>query len=365
MIQKTIHVCLTVPDDILADFRKQTPQHDGIWQNVQFHSQDESGCSWLCVFDQPHRHWTTSVPKERRILVIPEPKNVKIYPISYLNQFHHVMSPYKKPLSYQGQWYRSPPLFIWLYGAPIMPPTKDYRKETINLAKVASWKAIARPKKKTQCLSAISTRKFLTTLQIWRQDLIFALQQEFGDAFDVFGRGYRFISDKADALDAYRYHLVLENNQDDHFWTEKLSDAYLAECYPIYVGCSNLHDYFPKQSYSTIETRNIPKAVSMVKDIIASNLWQKNHKHILTAKRLVMERYNLFPFIANIINHNQHLQEKPALEKRETVDIPKKMWVWDWKTKKYISRVYWVKFKRRLQRNIEKCYRNIRSYLKT
>ena len=239
--------------------------------------------------------------------------------------------------------------------------------EIINKATATSWEAIVCPKKKTQCLSVISSIKYQTSLHFQRYDFILALKQKLGDAIDVFGRGYRFINDKADALDAYRYHLVIENNQDDHFWTEKLSDAYLAECYPIYVGCSNLHDYFPKQSYYTIAIDNIPKAISMVKDIIASNLWQKNHKHILTAKRLVMERYNLFPFITNIINDNNHLQEKPNLEKRETIHVPN-MWrknLWSHKIRRYKNSAYWVIRKRRLQWSIEKRYRKISHFFKT
>ena len=369
MKKDTTHICLATChyEHDPSTWWRQTPKNDGAWKNTQFHLNDESQCSWLCVFDGPPYEWKTHIPKERRMLVIAEPKDVKTYLTTYLNQFHHVISPYKKPLSYQGQWYRSPPLYMWYYGAPFAPSIKETKSKTFSRAAATSWQAIARPKKKTKTLSAVSSLQYGTSLHFQRYHFIPVLQQELGDAFDMFGRGYRFISDKADALDAYRYHLVLENNQDDHFWTEKLSDAYLAECYPIYVGCSNLHDYFPKQAYSRIDIDNIPQAVSMVKDIIASNLWQKNHKHILTAKRLVMERYNLLPFIANITNDNNHLQEKPTLEKKETIH-DSNMWhknLWSNKIRRYTNSAYWVIRKRRLQWSIERRYRKISHFFKT
>ena len=61
----------------------------------------------------------------------------------------------------------------------------------------------------------------------------------------VYGRGARALDDKADALDAYRYHVAIENYIGPHHWTEKLSDAFLGLTLPFYAGCPNATDYFP------------------------------------------------------------------------------------------------------------------------
>ena len=129
-----------------------------------------------------------------------------------------------------------------------------------------------------------------------------ALKQELGSLVDVYGRDSNFISDKADALDPYRYHIALENNQDKHFWTEKLAETYLGEAYLIHAGCKNLHDYFPRQAYTSIDIFNIPQAIQQVKDIIASNLYEKNRTHILEAKRRVMEEHQIFPAIDRLVH---------------------------------------------------------------
>jgi hypothetical protein len=41
----------------------------------------------------------------------------------------------------------------------------------------------------------------------------------------------------------------LENSQSPHYWTEKLTDAYLGWAFPLYVGCPNVGDYFAKESF--------------------------------------------------------------------------------------------------------------------
>ena len=72
--------------------------------------------------------------------------------------------------------------------------------------------------------------------------------QAFPGQIDLFGRGFKEIGDKADVIGPYRYHLVLENSACPHFWTEKLADAYLGYCLPIFSGCANVVDYFPPDS---------------------------------------------------------------------------------------------------------------------
>ena len=48
------------------------------------------------------------------------------------------------------------------------------------------------------------------------------------------------MSDKAEAIAPYAYHLVLENNYIDNFWTEKLADAWIGWALPLYLGAPNL-----------------------------------------------------------------------------------------------------------------------------
>ena len=57
---------------------------------------------------------------------------------------------------------------------------------------------------------------------------------------DVMGRGYSAFDTKADGLAPYRYSVVIENVQEQNYFSEKLVDAVLCNTVPIYWGCPNL-----------------------------------------------------------------------------------------------------------------------------
>ena len=285
--------------------QRQTPKGDLVWNNTHVVINDEQDCSWLCVFSDPPGKWQTTIPRHRRIVIITEPKTIGTYPINYLNQFGIVISPYHKPSSYRGQWHRSPPYIEWQYG---IKHTK--RKRRLRTAPPCrQWHKIKATKKKTKLISVICSGKTHNRFQVQRLRFVETLKKELGNRIDFYGRDDNFVADKADALDPYRYHILLENNQDKHFWSEKLADCYLGESYPIYAGCENVHDYFPKQSYTSIDIFNIPQAIQQVKDIIASNLYETNKTHILEAKRRVMEEHQFYPVIDRIIRAHDHACE--------------------------------------------------------
>ncbi len=62
--------------------------------------------------------------------------------------------------------------------------------------------------------------------------------------FDLWGRGFRDMEDKSDGLVPYKYSIVIENSKHKDYWSEKIADAYLCGCLPIYCGCPNISDYF-------------------------------------------------------------------------------------------------------------------------
>ena len=353
MRENTTHICLATWYQDPSTWWKQTPKNDGTWQNTQFHINDESGCSWLCVFDRPIQEWTTHIPRARRILVVPEPKSVFMvpaykHPQNYLYRFGHIVSPHSRHPFYRGRWYRSQPACIWDYG---ISKERGVQRHLIEPQTVKTWQMIASEKKKTKQVSVITSNMQWISGHYQRLIFLDALKQELGDSIDFFGHPEHFISDKADALDAYKYHIAIENNMDKHLWTEKLADAYLAECYPIHAGCQNLHNYFPKQAYTSVNMRNIPQAIRIVKDIITSDLWHQNRAHIVMAKQLIMESYNLFAIIADLVRQNTHLHKEPLLAKAEQIypfdEVIERKEVDYWL--KYFKKDYWFMRKRELK----------------
>jgi len=50
---------------------------------------------------------------------------------------------------------------------------------------------------------------------------------------------------KIDALRPYKFCVAMENSEDDHYVSEKVYDALVAGCVPIYFGAPNILDYVP------------------------------------------------------------------------------------------------------------------------
>lgn len=119
---------------------------------------------------------------------------------------------------------------------------------------------------------------------------------------DIYGRGFKEFEDKWDVIQPYKYHLVIENCSKKYYWSEKLADAYLGGAYPIYYGCSNIHDYFNKEMLALIDIENIDSALDKMLDIIEDDTFEKNKLSIAKAKKYILDKYNIFNEISMICN---------------------------------------------------------------
>jgi hypothetical protein len=118
--------------------------------------------------------------------------------------------------------------------------------------------------------------------------------------FDLYGRGFRPIVDKWDGLAPYRYALAVENFQNPYYWSEKIADCYLAWTMPIYYGCSRITEYFPPESMVLIDI-DAPDVMEKILEAISSDRWLKNRDAVAYARDLVLNKYQLFPFLVDEI----------------------------------------------------------------
>lgn len=126
-----------------------------------------------------------------------------------------------------------------------------------------------------------------------------------------FNRYYGTITDKWDAIAPYRYTLAMENHSQNDYFTEKIVDAYLAGCMPIYYGCPNISDYFPENSYYYLNLNQNPKLILKdINNIINSNYREKNINALKEAKRLCLEEYQFWPVIKKVIDKKILCQKK-------------------------------------------------------
>jgi len=159
-------------------------------------------------------------------------------------------------------------------------------------------KAIDTPPK-SKLISVVTSNKAFTKGHQDRIKFVERMKEHYGDSLDVFGRGYKSFDDKWEVLAPYKYHIAIENCSNKYYFTEKLSDCYLTETYPIYYGCTNIYDYFPKSSSTTIDIRRPDEAISIIDTTIRQNEYENNRLLLRQCKELVLEKYNMFDMIAS------------------------------------------------------------------
>lgn len=105
--------------------------------------------------------------------------------------------------------------------------------------------------------------------------------------------------EKWGGLAPYEYSIAIENSCVRNYFTEKLIDCFLTLTKPIYWGCPNIADYFPPESYASIDITKSPQEVSRtINEEIRKPV---NYDALREARHLVMYKYNLWPSIAKIV----------------------------------------------------------------
>ena len=109
------------------------------------------------------------------------------------------------------------------------------------------------------------------------------------------------MADKSEALDRFRYPIAIENHRAPHWWTEKISDAFLGHTLPFYYGAPNLTDYFPRASFIPIDIFDVEGSAKIIETAINNDEYSKRLTAIRQARDLILRKYNLFATLAEII----------------------------------------------------------------
>jgi hypothetical protein len=290
--------------DPTAYWRRFLPAGDPLQGEVEFlFRPDCRDYDWLVVYDdlpatgaERFTLWREDLACAPRntLFITAEPSTIKVYGKSFLAQFGHV-------LTSQESWAVSHPHTIfsqcgllWFYGKSHQEAAADF------------------PTDKPQLISTVcSSKQQQHTLHSLRYDFTRRLAEQLPE-LEVFGHGHRFIASKVEALDPFRYHLAIENHRAPHHWTEKLADAFLGGCLPIYFGCPNVFDYFPEDSLIAIGLDDFDASLETICQAIASNAYEKSLPAIREARRRVLEEYSTFPMLARLIPGLHDAGPKPA-----------------------------------------------------
>ena len=270
--------------------------------------------TWLVVFDEAPVGFYTTTPRERRILFVTEPPEIKKYPRSYLGQFGTVVAPF----DFRGVERRSMvvgnPCLNWHYGV-----SRADGKYVSTFGRLDDFRHMPVPQK-TGLVSVVCSSKTATVAQRARIALVAMLRERLGDALHVYGRGFNPVDDKMSAIAPYKYHLVLENNLLPHFWTEKLADAWLGWSLPLYLGAPNLGEVCPAAGFVPLPGGAPEACVQAVVQTLEAQLWEARQAELALCRTWVMETTNVFATAAHMIECSpQHCRKQPELAGPEPI----------------------------------------------
>lgn len=272
---------------------RQFPGGEPVWGRCRFlFDHDADTYDWFVVYnDLPgvHRDELLCCPRRQTMLVTNEPSNIKNYGRAFSGQFGYALTSQELWALPHGGHIHSQSGLQWYYG--------------LGGSHAKSYDSMAAdpPLQKTNGISTVcSSKQMGHTLHMQRYMFVNELKKMLPE-LDMFGHGVRWIDDKAEALDSYRYHIAIENFFGDHHWTEKLADSFLGVTLPFYYGCPNLGEYFPEESFIRIDINDVAGSCDIIRKALDSNEFEKRLPYILEARRRVMEEYNLFAVLSRLI----------------------------------------------------------------
>ena len=258
-----------------------TPRHDGVWKDLRAVNV-VAQTKYLVIMD--------GLPKDSGISLLRHPR--KIFFQREPQEIKQITLP-PDPLLFQGSYDKHFHIATWMLKLPF--------KQLANLRYPDTIKP----------LSAVMSAKVLTPGQLLR---LRALQKISATVqnMDVYGRGLNVINlgqsykgsldyngfCKFKGLYGYAYSLAFENSRHVNYFTEKIIDCFLSWTKPIYWGCPNISDFFPKSSYIEIDIQaddigqRVAEEISKPVDINA----------LREARELVLHKYSLWPSVRRVID---------------------------------------------------------------
>lgn len=116
---------------------------------------------------------------------------------------------------------------------------------------------------KTKSISLIASEKRSTSGHILRHEIASNVNK---NEVDLYGRAYKFVESKAEALSDYRFSIIIENCLCAGYFTEKLIDAFATKTIPIYWGDPNISSLFnPKGIIISNTYEEIMKNIDIIR----------------------------------------------------------------------------------------------------
>lgn len=320
MIKVKISVSGNQRDIIL----RQIPNASGCWGGCQFLiNSDIEEYDWWVVLHHTgitNIETTTCDPAHLVYVSLEPSESVGNVNNQFINQFSKIITP-DKSVVHPGLINKG--FHTWWAGMNV-----EHKNDQHN---ILSDKAIKHQefssqeiKNKKNRISIITSQKKTLPGHTKRLNFIDKLlRHPISEFIDVFGDGYKPIQDKLDAIAGYKYHLVIENDNIENYWTEKLADSFLGFSMPIYYGCPNIYDYFEEKSMIRIDIDKADQSIDVICNAIKNEMYDSSVDEINKARQLVLNDYNIFNHLSSICN-------VPAIKYKKVVLRPNRYYNDTW-----------------------------------
>lgn len=264
-----------------------------------------------CIWDIVVVYEGNKIPQNLRyregglIFISGEPPLSRVYPIQFVKQFDVFHTTHR--IKYKNV--ENGHLAInWHFSMSFKYKTQKYSFEQLR--------DLPKPHK-SRPISIITSNKRMMPGHNLRRNLIERLKKDFGDYIDFYGDGINNVEYKCDALLPYYFHICFENIETKDYWSEKFADPLLGYCIPIYVGCTNIENYFDKNGFVKFSYNDYDKLKSVICEIIKNpkSQYEKYYSSMLINRRLLLNKYTLFDLLFSIVK-DRNLKEAEVIEKK-------------------------------------------------
>lgn len=293
----------------------QSPHPFGAWQQIQMQAPAaQPDFLLLYQFDFPQRkypqswrsrlrHWLQppappmdptvefrGVPKERMIYLLREPPLPEV--------IHTARANYAQAQKYCG----------YVSGPDSFAPVPDYMPAIWYLS--TSFRELNEmpPPQKVRRCSWITSGINRTASHRQRLSFLKLLQEQNLEC-DLYGRNLPSwagtsgsIGNKWNGMAPYYYNLAIENYAENNWYaSEKLWDALLAWCLPIYYGGGAIDKLLPPGSFLRLPSLD-EKGIAYIQEVTSSlDAWHEAKAAIAEARQIILHKLNLLNWLSEYV----------------------------------------------------------------
>ena len=299
---------------LLKNYKKNTPKCKGIWKNIEG-TDDLYNCDYLIVMDNLNPE-LINLGKKHFLNIFNNSDNI----IHFQRENENILKTEKK------NWYLNEILPKLKYNITCKNKflysfiTPSFINKTYDELKSMKYSS------KTKNISCIISTKNFTHFhnQGYTKRINFIKQYSKQYKIDIYGRGWNkhilgdnYIgelggigegnnpinnSDKSMGLLDYNYSIALENFNDEHLISEKITDCILCYTMPIYWGSKYTEKYIPKKSFHLIDIED-NNVFENIQNIISHPPTIEEIESLIEARNIILDKLNIWEQIYQIINN--------------------------------------------------------------